>query len=77
MARRKQATPIKRETSTDYFEHDEKSRDALRKRELNGHGAEHHSPINDKIAAVLPDVDSSQASILSLLICVGGIYAAL
>jgi len=75
MARSKQATPIRRETSSEYFSrHDaarEKSALAARARPTENGGA-----LPGTIATDLA-VDKKDAGPMQLIVAVGGIYASL
>jgi UDP-galactose transporter B1 len=67
MARSKQAPPIRREASSEYFS---------RKSSFQGSG-DSAKQSNGKVAAPAPRAEAKEAGVLQLLIAVAGIYASL
>ncbi|KAK2059423.1 UAA transporter [Colletotrichum caudatum] len=71
MARSKQATPIRRQTSSEYFS----KADTLARTPGHGNGAATSTKPNGKVAASAAPVEKNEAGALQILIAVGGIYA--
>lgn len=71
MARSKQATPIRRQTSSEYFS----KQDTLTRTPSHGNGATTTKPGSKTAAPAV--VEAKEAGALQILIAVGGIYASL
>lgn len=69
MARSKQATPVRRQTSSEYF-----SKADLARTPSNGEATQ---PNGKAIAVAAAPVEAKEAGALQILIAVGGIYASL
>lgn len=76
MARSKQATPIRRQTSSEYFS----KADALARTPSHGNGVATtatSSKSNGKVSVPAAPVEAKEAGVVQILIAVGGIYASL